>query len=113
VAKFWAPATAVGELAALMQVSDPLKEGDRVKIYTIAGTMLTKTLEIVSLAKRTGNMSIMGETHMYGVVQGGPVNVDAKGGMTEKIFAAKASLPSSSKAKPAEAGGEVAEEEWD
>ena len=98
-----------------MNVSDPHSEGDRVRIYTLGGTLLTKSLEITAIGKRTGKtMSIMGETHMYGVVQGGPVQVDAKGGLTDKIFAAKANLPSS-KSKPTEntSGGEVAEEEWD
>jgi hypothetical protein len=109
----WAPATVVGELASIMQVPDPLTEGDRVKIYNLGGTMLTRTLEIIQLAKRTGKtMSIMGETHMYGVVQGGPVKVDEKGGLTEKIFAAKAQLPSRPAVEP-KGGGEVAEEEWD
>ena len=102
----------MGELASIMQVSDPLCEGDRVKIYTLGGTMLTKSVEITSLAKRKEKMSIMGETHMYGVVQGGPVQVDAKGGLTEKIFAAKANLPA--RAPPQTSyNGEVAEEGWD
>ena len=95
-----------------MQVSDPLLEGDKVKIGMLAGTMLSRSLEILQLAKRAGKMSIMGETHMYGVVQGGPVNVDTKGGLTDLIMAKKAGMPPS-KPPVTSSNNEVAEEEWD
>lgn len=95
-----------------MQVSDPLAEGDRVKIYTLAGTMLVRNIEITSLAKRKDKASIMGETHLYGVVQGGPIQVDAKGGWTERMLAAKASMPKPAPQPEPSGHKEVADEEW-
>jgi hypothetical protein len=109
----WASPTIVSDLAVSSSVPDPLMvEGDTVMVELLGGTLLCKSVEVLSLAKRTGKMSIMGETHMYGVVQGGPVQVDSKGGMTEKIFAVKAQMKTPDPPKRS-ANSDVKEEEWD
>lgn len=111
VVRIWAPYTVIGDLAAAASVSDPLALGDVVSISTMPQTVLAASVAIVSLAERKAkNMSMLGETSMYGVVQGGPVNVDAKGGLRDKIFSAKANLPAG---KEEPKGNEVADEEWD
>ncbi|KAH9255103.1 hypothetical protein BASA81_006862 [Batrachochytrium salamandrivorans] len=108
----WASATIVAELAVEASVPDPLMvEGDRVKLTLLPGTLCAQRVELVGTAKRQGRMSIMGETHMFGVVQGGAVQVDQKGGMTDKIFAAKAGMKTQDQQPPS--SSDVKDEEWD
>jgi hypothetical protein len=85
-------------------------EGDTVTIQTVSGTLLTAKVNLVSVVKRSAPMGIHGETHMFGVVQGGPISVDAKGGMTDKIFAVKGTVK---KQEPTNTSNDVAEDEWD
>lgn len=110
----WASATIVAELAVEASVPDPLMvEGDRVKLTLLPGTLCAQRVELAGTAKRQGRMSIMGETHMFGVVQGGAVQVDQKGGMTDRIFAAKAGMKASDQPPPPPSGSDVKDEEWD
>ena len=109
----WASQTLVSQLAMDASVPDPLMQaGDRAKVALLPGTLLANRVELESVVKRAGRPSIMAETHLYGVVQGGPVNVDAKGGMTERIFATKQQAPPSPPKKPDE-NADVKEDEWD
>lgn len=95
VVMFWGKETLLADLASkFTEFGEPLLPGDTVSISTEGMTPVIRTIDVTERVKReVGKQGTMkGYTHMYGVVQGGPVKVDGASGLTDAIFKARKSL---------------------
>jgi hypothetical protein len=112
--------TLLADLAALYtEPGETLLPGDLVSICTEGQTLMARSFVVNERVKRAsgkGNASMKGYTHLYGVVQGGPVKVDGAGGLTDTIFKARKSLHENAAGTTGSTkttSQDVKDEEWD